>query len=115
MLIATLLAAAALAAAPVPSADSKTVAGEVVDMFCYMTHGRSGPKHSKCAKACVDSGAPAGLLDDQGGLYLLVTDHLDVKPLARARALAGGRARITGTVSDKGGVRALVVTAAEKE
>lgn len=89
-----------------------TMKGEIVDLNCYMTHGGSGEKHAKCAKQCVAGGAPMGLVTDKG-LYLLVGDHAAEKAFAAAKELAGGKAAVTGKVSNKGGLQALVVAKAE--
>jgi hypothetical protein len=92
---------------------SGSFTGEIVDLNCYMGHETSGEKHENCAKMCVKGGAPMGLKTG-GDLYLLVGDHAAEKAFATAKELAGGKAKITGRVENKGGLRALVVTAAEK-
>lgn len=91
-----------------------TVTGEVLDMACYMAHEAKGPKHQKCAKACLLGGAPMGLLTGKGEVYLLVGDHSDEKPYKAAIELAGMNAKVTGTVSRKGGVQALIVSSVQK-
>jgi hypothetical protein len=90
------------------------VTGELVDMSCYMAHGYSGEKHSKCAAACVQGGSPLGLLTKDGRLYLVVMQHTNVKPFLAAKAMAGSEAKLTGQAVAKGGVQSLIVTKAEK-
>jgi hypothetical protein len=93
---------------------TQTVSGEIVDMACYMSGEEKGEKHAKCAGMCVTGGAPMGLLTKDGALYLVVADHKNEKPYGEAKALAGGNAKLTGTVTKKGGVQALIVGKTEK-
>lgn len=92
---------------------SKTISGEIVDMACYMGGGEHGAKHAKCAAMCVTGGSPMGLLTKSGELYLVVADHADETPYAAAKKLAGGGAKLTGKVTKKGGVQALIVDKTE--
>lgn len=90
------------------------VTGEVLDMACYMAHEAKGAGHAKCAKSCLLDGAPMGLLTEKGEVYLLVGDHSDDKPYKAAMELAGMKAKVTGTLSRKNGVQAIVVSAVSK-
>lgn len=101
------------AAAP-GKGEVRTIEGEIVDMACFLGHDGTGEKHKKCAKACVLKGTPAGVLGADGSLYLLVEDHANAKAYDQAKKLAGEKAKITGKVVEKGGVRALMVTGAQK-
>ncbi len=51
-----------------------TLKGEVVDLQCYMVHpeNSTGPRHAKCAQACMKQGLPVGFLTTDGKLYLLL-------------------------------------------
>ncbi|MFI5348786.1 MAG: hypothetical protein ACHQ2Z_04515 [Elusimicrobiota bacterium] len=93
---------------------SQTVSGELVDLMCFMNGGEKGEKHAKCAGMCVTNGAPMGLLTKDGDLYLVLGDHADEKPYEEAKKLAGGSAKLTGKVTKKGGVQALIVNKTEK-
>lgn len=90
------------------------VEGEIVDMACYMGHAAKGGKHAQCAKQCVANGAPMGLLKADGNVLLLVNDHEQEQAYSDAKELAGGKAKITGHLSKRGGLTALVVEKAEK-
>jgi len=49
----------------------QTLTGEVVDVFCYLSHGEKGlgKDHAGCAKKCIKSGLPVAIkVGDQ--LYL---------------------------------------------
>lgn len=93
---------------------SQTISGEIVDMACYMSGEAHGAKHAKCAGMCVTGGAPMGLLTKSGDLYLVVADHADEKPYAAAKKMAGTDAKLSGKVTKKGGVQALILEKTEK-
>ena len=57
------------------SAATQTIKGEVVDLMCYLDHGAKGEKHKGCAKKCIESGGPVGLLTADDQLYLVIGDH----------------------------------------
>lgn len=86
-----------------------TLKGEVLDMSCYMGHGAHGPGHKMCAQMCLNKGLPAGLLTSNGQVYLLVEDHDKANAYKDVIKHAADNVTITGRVSDKNGVQALVV------
>ena len=55
--------------------EAKTIKGEVVDLMCYLDHGAKGEKHQGCAKKCIESGGPVGLLTADDQLYLIIGEH----------------------------------------
>ncbi|MDE3213851.1 MAG: hypothetical protein KGM98_11510 [Bacteroidota bacterium] len=89
---------------------SKTVTGEILDMKCYMASGAHGMDHRECASTCIDNGAPMGILTNDGVVYLLVQDGKNEDPYEQAKKYAGEQVTLTGTLSDKGGIKALIVT-----
>src|SRR5262249_5314135 len=91
-----------------------TVSGEIVDLACYMGHEAKGDKHGKCAKQCIKGGAPMGLKADNGDVWLLINDHGAEKAYESAKDLAGGKAKVTGHATKKGGLQGLIVEKAEK-
>lgn len=91
-----------------------TIAGEVVDLACYMAHEGKGEKHMKCAKACLLGGAPAGILAADGTVTLLVEDHNAKKPYKAVLELAGQQASVTGKRFVRGGLTGVVVSAVKK-
>ncbi len=90
-----------------------TVSGEVTDIKCYLASGAKGADHAKCAKACVKSGQPMGLLTDDGTLYILGIGK-DKAQYESLKELAGEKAEVTGKASNKDGMNMLVVEAANK-
>ncbi len=59
---------------------------------------------------CIKGGAPMGILADDGKVYLLIEDKNDSGAFEEAKKHAGETVTITGTLSEKNGVQALVVT-----
>jgi hypothetical protein len=89
---------------------SKTVTGEILDMKCYMASGAHGMDHRQCATTCIDEGAPMGILTSDGVVYLLVQDGKNEDPYDEAKKYAGEQVTLTGNLSQKGGLQALIVT-----
>ncbi|MDP9169523.1 MAG: hypothetical protein M3N54_02795, partial [Acidobacteriota bacterium] len=54
-----------------------TVAGEIVDLSCYLQLGKHGDKHASCGKKCIIAGQPIGLVTKAGALYLLMDEEHD--------------------------------------
>jgi hypothetical protein len=90
--------------------DSKTVTGEILDMKCYMASGEHGDGHKDCAASCVKGGSPMGILTDDGKVYLLIESSKNSDAYNNAKKFAGEKVTLTGTVSEKNGVQALIVT-----
>ncbi len=88
--------------------------GEIVDLACYLGHGAKGAKHATCAKKCLADGSPMGLLTKKGHLFLLVNDHEHEAAYASAKTMAAELVKVTGDVSHKGGLKALIVDKVEK-
>jgi len=91
--------------------EPKTVTGEILDMKCYMTSGAHGEGHKECAAMCIKGGAPMGILADDGKVYLLIEGKDDSSAFEEAKKHAGETVTITGTLSEKNGVQAIIVTA----
>ena len=90
--------------------DNKTVTGEILDMKCYMASGAHGDSHKDCAAMCVKGGSPMGILADDGKVYLLIEGKKNSDAYDNAKKLAGEKVTLTGTLSEKNGVQALIVT-----
>jgi len=115
--IVLLVVAALVAAARFLPAEEKgeeiTVRGTVVDMHCYVTHGIHDAKHTACANSCIARGVPAGLLADDGTLYVLFEE----KPFSvkdRVAGLADVAVETKGISVVRGGVRGLQVKSIDK-
>jgi len=90
--------------------ETKTVTGEILDMKCYMTSGAHGPEHKDCAAMCVKGGSPMGILADDGKVYLLIEGKDAAPAFEEAKKHAGETVTVTGTLSEKNGVQALIVS-----
>ncbi len=86
-----------------------TVSGEVLDMACYSSSGASGEAHKSCAAACIKGGSPMGILTSDGKVYLIVENHDKKDAYAEAQKHAGEQITATGTYSDRGGLKTLIV------
>jgi len=106
----TLIAAIAMAGALTLRADEQKtgetqIKGEILDLTCYVDHGASGDKHSKCAAGCIGSGLPVGIKAENGTVYLVVGEH---KPLNQELApFAGKVVTLRGKVASRDGVNLL--------
>ena len=89
--------------------ETKTVTGEILDMKCYMTAGKHGPDHKDCAAMCLKGGSPMGILAEDGKVYLLI-EGKDGSAYEEAKKHGGETVTVTGTLSEKNGVQALVVS-----
>ena len=90
-----------------------TVTGEVLDLACYMAHEGKGEKHKSCAQACINGGAPIGVLTADGDVYLLVEDHEAKKPYESLKGKAAEQVKVSGTLQQRGGLRAIVVASVQ--
>jgi hypothetical protein len=93
------------------SAQNKTttITGEVLDMGCYMKSGAHGTDHKSCADMCIKGGSPMGVLTSDGKVYLLVADDSKKDAYEEAKKHAGEQVIVTGTLSEKDGIKGLVV------
>jgi hypothetical protein len=100
---------------PTASTPSEvTLTGEVIDMYCYMSHPATGrgPDHASCAQTCMRKGLPIGFLSG-GQVYVLIgKDHESVKDLVVD--LAGVQSKLTGKLMDHDGVKAIELIKIEK-
>lgn len=85
--------------------SQKTVKGEVVDLACYLSEGEHGGKHVKCATSCISGGTPAGLLTEDGTLYVFIVHG---KEGGEPMKFAGHMIEATGDVFEKGGMKGIL-------
>jgi len=84
---------------------STAVTGEVVDVFCYMSHGQKGlgPDHAGCAKKCILGGLPVAIRSD-GQLYLAtMSDHTAANQ--KLAEFAGKDVTVHGKVTEQDGMK----------
>jgi hypothetical protein len=84
--------------------------GEILDAGCYLGHGAMGAKHAECALKCAANGMPLMLLTKDGKAILLTPPHDNVDAYNQMKGMAGSMAVITGTLSERSGVKGIEVT-----
>jgi hypothetical protein len=97
-------------------AKETTIKGEVVDISCYLAHGKKGmgPDHKECAVACAKNGSPLGILTKEGKLYVSVLpDDHSTGPNAILMDHVADQVKATGIVRSKGGVNGFMITKVE--
>ena len=91
----------------------QTLTGEVVDVFCYLSHPDQGlgKSHAACAKKCIEGGLPVAIkVGDQ--LYLLaMADHSPAN--AVLAKFAGEQVTVHGTVMERDGQHLISVSGVE--
>ena len=93
-----------------------TMTGEIIDLSCYLQLGKHGEKHIACGKKCLTNGQPIGLLDKDGGVYMLMEEEHDPRrdgQVAGFRKAAiehfGQIMQVNGTEATVKGYRAIYV------
>lgn len=107
------LALAPFVAAPAQAGDMVTMTGEVIDSACYIQKGAKGEGHKECAKKCADAGIPLALLEDgtDDVIWLTGADHGSANEVLKP--YAAQKVTITGTLSERGGAKLMVVEKVE--
>ena len=92
----------------------QTLTGEVVDVFCYLSHGKEGlgKGHAECAKKCIQNGLPVAIkVGDQLYLAAMASHDPANKQLA---SLAGERVTVHGKVLEQDGQHLVAITRVEE-
>jgi hypothetical protein len=87
------------------AAKSGKLTGEVVDITCFMDHDSKGEKHAACASRCIEKGLPVGLLVGDK-LYAIILGSHD-SPNEKLAPYAGKLVTMTGSISEKSGMRVI--------
>lgn len=98
-----------------------TLRGELVDFYCFIEKGATGPEHRDCAVRCVAGDVCMGLLTtDKKTLMMLSVNHLramDPKswrgipdPFTTCRGLLAENVDLTGYVMERHGQKIIEVT-----
>jgi hypothetical protein len=92
------------------------VVGEVVDTWCYssgvMGEGR-GEKHKKCARLCVGGGVTAGILADDGTLYIAAKHRGYNGCAGLLLPHVATRVKVKGWLAERGGIKLLKINSVE--
>ena len=90
-----------------------TIRGEVVDVSCFLAHGKSGigDGHKSCGEACAKAGGPLGILTKNGKLYVSVMpDDHSAGPNAKLMEHIAHEVEATGKVRSKNGVNGIMIS-----
>ncbi len=96
------------------TATEQTLTGEVVDVACYLSHGKDGlgKSHVGCAKKCIESGLPVAIkVGNQ--LYLATMANHDPANTSLA-TFAGEQVTVHGQVMEKDGQHLIAISRVEK-
>ncbi|MEA1882551.1 MAG: hypothetical protein U9N31_09155 [Candidatus Marinimicrobia bacterium] len=58
------------------------IEGEVVDLACYTSREARGEGHVSCAMRCLNRGNPAGLVDQDGNVFVIIAPSPGYAPYA---------------------------------
>jgi hypothetical protein len=96
------------------AAGEQALTGEVVDVLCYLSHGKEGlgKGHAECAKKCIKGGLPVAIkVGDQ--LYLAsMADHTAANQ--KLAGLAAQSVTVHGKVMERDGQRLIAISHVEK-
>ena len=92
----------------------QTLTGEVVDVMCYLSHGKKGlgMGHADCGKKCVQSGLPVAI---KVGDHLYLAAKADHTPAnAMLANLVGHQVMVHGQILEADGQHLIAVSKVEE-
>ena len=93
-----------------PGASPVKVTGWVLDSACALTKDLSKPISRQCALACAKGGSPLVVMDDQGTIYLPISDATPaISQNEKLLPLAGKRVSVSGKLYEKSGIKGIVI------
>ena len=86
-----------------------TLTGQIIEPYCFLEHGASGPDHRDCAQACAKMGINLAFFNDQDHqIYsILPTEHAN--PNDKVVEFAEKHVEVTGTIHKKAGYQAIEI------
>ena len=98
----------------VSAEEPKVLQGEVIDPAVYLKDGRHGAELEDLIYDAVDGGQTLALLEDGTGMvYMLLAREAGEDPNELLYEYVGKKVKITGQVYERGGLKGVVVTAAD--
>ena len=96
------------------SSNVQMLKGEVVDVFCYLSHGKEGlgKDHAGCAKHCIKSGLPVAIKVGDTLYLASMADHTAANE--KLADLAGQQVEVHGTLLEADGQHLIAITEVEK-
>ncbi|HEX9727727.1 MAG TPA: hypothetical protein VGA37_04425 [Gemmatimonadales bacterium] len=93
-----------------PEGHAMTITGTVVDISCKFSFGLTGDGHRMCAQVCADQGVPLAILGSDGKLYIPTSTAMPGGDQnGRLKEFAEQSVRVSGTVYEAGGARAIQI------
>jgi len=94
-----------------PEGKEMTISGTVIDLSCKFAFNLTGADHRMCAQVCADAGVPLAILGDDGTLYMPISNAMPGGDQnAQLRGHAEHKVKVTGTVFEAGGAKAIQIT-----
>jgi hypothetical protein len=101
-----------------------TFRGEIVDYYCYIEKGLTGPAHRECGLKCVAGDVCMGILTEDDELYMLSVDHIRaMTPAAfegipdaftQCRSMISMKVELQGKAMQRKGQKIVEVTSVKK-
>ena len=101
-----------------------TLRGEIVDFYCYIEKGLTGPAHKDCGTRCVAGDICMGLLTTEGDLFMISRNHLrsmdplsfrgQVDPFNLCTAMISEKVDLTGYAMERKGQRIIEIVKVAK-
>ena len=76
------------------------IEGEVIELTCFTSRGAMGEGHKSCAMRCLNRGIPAGILDKDGNVFVILGPSPGYAPYAAQTIRLNGQLE-DGRISPK--------------
>ena len=94
--------------------QTTTLRGYVLDSACAFTKSLKKPISAECALVCAKAGSPLVILADDGEIYWPISGVTPARSEnAKLLEFAGRRVSVKGTLYQRGGSHAVVITSVE--
>jgi hypothetical protein len=92
-----------------PSGE-QTLTGEVVDVFCYLSHGKDGlgKGHAECARKCIKGGLPVAIKVGEQLYLASMADHTAAN--AKLADLAAETVTVRGKLMERDSQHLIAIT-----
>ena len=101
-----------------------TLRGEIVDYYCYIEKGLTGPSHRECGVKCVAGDVCMGLLTTNGELLMISVNHIRAmtplafqsipNPFEKCRRLIAEKVDLTGYAMQRKGQKIIEIVEVTK-
>ncbi len=101
-----------------------TVRGEIVDYYCYIEKGLTGPAHRECGVKCVAGDVCMGILTTDDQLYMISVNHIRAMtplsfqgiadPFDKCRRMIAEQVDLTGFAMERKGQKIIEIVDVRK-